>query len=568
MKSLHSSLHLDKLRWLFWLRWKTFIRNYTRGSGRAGRIIGVIFLVLFGLPFMGGLAVATYFGYRLLPAPANAELLFIVLTGIYLLWIVLPLLEFTVNEGLDISKLALFPLTRAELMLSLIFTSLLDVPTIGLLIVLGAVVAGWAVSLPLALMAFLTMVVFYAQVVGISQLVLALLARVLQSRRFRDLSIILIGIFSSSCYLFQQFVLRGLGIVHIYDNLMAGTISPYLQWFPPGMAARAIQRAAQGDWGTSSLWFGGLLVTTVLVLYIWQLVVERGLTASESGSSSSVRRRKTERTSVLPVGASTSASGGLVERIMASQFFSIAVKDIKYYRRDPQLLRLVFQSFISMFILIAITLFNTSGSGRIVVGSWAVMVAPLYALFALTSFSYNVLGMERQSLTSLFLFPVNPKQVLWGKNIVTFILGLIEVLLLVLVSAYVGNGWHLVLPALAIGIAGIGVILGCGNFSSIFFPQRMPQGRRGFQTNNSASSEGGCLRAVMSLAVLVVMAILLLPVAAGLVLPVFYHVEWIWALTVPASLLYSAAFYILVTNAVAPRMLTHTPEILAVVTRE
>ena len=558
-------VHSDKLRWLFWLRWKSFIRNYTRSSGRASRIIGVVFLVLFGLPFMGGIAVGTYFGYRLLPAPANAELLFIVLTGVYLLWIVLPLLEFTVNEGLDISKLALFPLTRAELMLSLIFTSLLDIPTVGLLIVLGAVVAGWAVSLPLALMAFLTMVVFYAQVVGISQLVLALLARVLQSRRFRDLSIILIGIFSSSCYLFQQFVLRGLGIMHIYDNLRAGAISPYLQWFPPGMAARTIQRASQGDWGTSFLWLGGLLVTTVLVLYLWQLVVERGLTASESGSSS-VRRRKSERASMVPV--ATSASGGLDERIMVSQFFSIAVKDIKYYRRDPQLLRLVFQSFISMFVLIAVTLFNTSGSGRIVVGSWAVMVAPLYALFAITTFSYNILGMERQSLTSLFLFPVNPKQLLWGKNIVTFMIGLIEVLLLVLVSAYVGNGWHLVLPALAIGIAGIGVILGCGNFSSIFFPQRMPQGRRGFQNTNTVSSEGGCLRSIMSLAVLAVMAVLLIPVAAGLILPVLYHVEWIWAFTVPASLLYSAIFYMLVTNAVAPRMLTRTPEILAVVTRE
>ncbi len=558
-------VHSDKLRWLFWLRWKSFIRNYTRSSGRVSRIIGVVFLVLFGLPFMGGIAVATYFGYRLLPPPANAEILFIVLTGIYLLWIVLPLLEFTVNEGLDISKLALFPLTRAELMLSLIFTSLLDVPTIGLLIVLGAVVAGWAVSLPLALMAFLTMVVFYAQVVGISQLVLALLARVLQSRRFRDLSIILIGIFSSSCYLFQQLVLRGLGIEHIYANLRAGTISPYLQWLPPGMAARAIQRASQGDWGTSFVWFGGLLVTTMLVLYLWQLVVERGLTASESGSSS-VRRRKPERTSVMPV--ATSASGGLVERIMASQFFSIAVKDMKYYRRDPQLLRLVFQSFISMIVLIAITLFNTSGSGRLVVGSWAVMVAPLYALFAITTFSYNILGMERQSLTSLFLFPVNPKQLLWGKNVVTFTIGLIEVLLLVLVSAYVGNGWQLVVPALAIGIAGIGVILGCGNFSSIFFPQRMAQGRRGFQNTNSVSSEGGCLRSIMSLAVLAVMAVLLIPVAAGLILPVLYHIEWVWAVTVPASLLYSAVFYILVTNAVAPRMLTRTPEILAVVTRE
>ncbi|GAC1643632.1 MAG: hypothetical protein NVS4B12_08080 [Ktedonobacteraceae bacterium] len=560
-------VHADKLRWLFWLRWKTFIRNYTRSSGRVGRIIGVVFLILLGLPFMGGIAVVTFFGYRLLPTPANAEILFLVLTGVYLLWIVLPLLEFTVNEGLDISKLALFPLTRAELMLSLIFTSLLDVPTIGLLIVLGAVVAGWAVSLPLALMAFLTMVVFYAQVIGISQLVLALLARVLQSRRFRDLSIILIGVFSSSCYLFQQFVLRGIGVVHIYDNLKAGTISPYLQWLPPGMAARAIQRAASGDWGISFVWLGGLLATTVLVLYLWQLVVERGLTASESGSSS-VRRRRTQQT-LTPVAATSAlASTGLVERIVASQFFSIAVKDIKYYRRDPQLLRLIFQSFISMFVLIAVTLFNTSGSGRLVIGSWAVMVAPLYALFALTSFSYNVLGMERQSLTSLFLFPVNPKQVLWGKNVVTFLIGLIEVLVLVLVSAFVGNGWDLVLPALAIGIAGIGIILGCGNFSSIFFPQRMPQGRRGFQTNTSVSSEGGCLRAVMSLTVLTVMAILLIPVAAGLVLPVWYHAQWIWVLTVPTSLLYSAVFYVIVTNLVAPRMLTCTPEILAVVTRE
>lgn len=556
-------VHADKLRWLFLLRWKTFIRNYTRGAGRVSRIIGAVFLILFGLPFMGAIAVGTYFGYRLLPAPANSELLFIVLAGVYLLWIVLPLLEFTVNEGLDISKLALFPLTRAELMLSLVFTSLLDIPTFGLLVVLGSVVAGWALSIPLALMAFVTMVVFYAQVVGISQLVLALLARVLQSRRFRDLSIILIGVFSSSCYLFQQFVLRGVGLEHIYDNLRSGAISPYLQWLPSGLAARTIQQAVRGNWGGSFLSLALLVVVTGVVLYLWQLVVERGLTASESGSSR-VRRHKTERTTVVEA----SPSNGLIERIATSQFFTIAVKDVKYYRRDPQLLRLVFQSFISMFILVAVTLFNTSGSGRIEIGPWAVMIAPLYALFALTSFSYNVLAMERQSLTSLFLFPVNPKQLLYGKNSVVFLIGLIEVALLVVVSAYVGNGWQLVLPALAIGIAGIGVILGCGNFSSVFFPQRMPQGRRGFQNTNTTSSEGGCLRAIMSLAVLAVMAILLIPVAAGLVLPVFYHVQWIWALTIPGALLYSAAFYVIVTNAVAPQMLKRAPEILAVVTRE
>lgn len=559
------AVHPDKLRWLFLLRWKTFLRNYTRSSGRVSRIIGAVFLVLFGLPFMGGVAVATYFGYRLLPAPANGEVLVLVLAGVYLLWLVLPLLEFTVNEGLDLSKLALFPLTRAELMLSLIFTSLLDIPTVGLLIVLAAVVAGWSVSLPLGLMAFITMVVFYAQVVGISQLVLALLARILQSRRFRDLSIILIGVFTSSCYLFQQLVLRGVGVTHIYDNLKAGSISPYLQWTPPGMATRAIQRAAQGDWAISFAWFAGLLVTTGIVLYLWQAVVERGLTASESGGSR-VRRRKKEPAAALAL--QPASSTGFVQRVTASQFFAIAVKDIKYYRRDPQLLRLIFQSFISIIILAAITLFNTSGTGRLTIGPWAVMVAPLYAMFALTTFSYNVLGMERQSLTSLFLFPVRPKQVLWGKNIVTFLLGVIEVLLLVFAAAFVSNAWNLVLPSLTIGLAGIGIILGCGNFSSIYFPQRMPQARRGFQNSNSVSSEGGCLRAVMSLAVLLVMAILLIPAAAGLILPVIYHAQWIWWATIPASLLYGALFYVIVTNITAPRMLTRAPEILAVVTRE
>jgi ABC-2 type transport system permease protein len=391
----------------------------------------------------------------------------------------------------------------------------------------------------------------------------------LQSRRFRDLSIILIGVVSSSYYLIQQFVLRGLGVEHIYENMQAGTISPYLQWSPPGMAARTIQHASQGDWGSSFAWLGGLLVTTVIVLYLWQLVVERGLTASESGGSSRVRRRSTEPTAkiAIPVPSSTSNSTGLVARIVSSQFFSIAVKDIKYYRRDPQMLRLLI-SFVLVIVLVAVGLLNTGSSRAQAFGPWAVMIAPVYALFLLTTLSYNILGMERQSLTSLFLFPVNPKQILWGKNIVTFVLGLIEVLLLVLVVAFVENSWNLVLPAITIGLTGIGIILGCGNFSSIFFPQRMPLARRGFQSSNSVTSEGGCLRSVMAFVVLLVMIIMLIPVVAGLVLPVIYHAQLIWWVTIPASLLYSAAFYIIVTNLTAPHMLERTPEILAVVTRE
>ncbi len=563
-------VHADKLRWLFWLRWKTFARSYTRSAGQVGRIVGAIFLMIFVLFITGSIAVGSFIAYRFLPAPVNGLVLVLVLTGIYLLWIVLPVLQFTINEGLDISKLALFPLTRAELMLSLIFTSFLDIPTVGLLLVLGAVVAGWAFSLPVALMAFVTMLVFYAQVIGISQLVLALLSRVLQSRRFRDLSIILIGIFSSSCYLFQQLVLRGLGASHIADNLKVDTISSSLQWLPPGMAARVVERAAQGNWGMSFAWLGGLFALTVLVLYLWQLVVERGLTASESGGSRRTRRSKAHAVGLPVAAANVATRNGFVERIKSSQAFSIAIKDIKYYRRDPQLLRLIFSSVISIFVLAAVTLFNTGGMGQVnSIGPWAVMVAPFYALLVLTTFSANVLGMERQSLTSLFLFPINPRQILWGKNGVAFTIGFIEVLLLILVAATVTKGWTYVLPAIAIGLAGIGIILGCGNFSSIFFPQRMPQAQRGFQASSSTpSSSAGCLRAFMSMVVLLVMLVLLIPVAAALVLPIYFHTEVIWLASIPASLLYGAAFYIIVTNIVAPRMLERVPEILAIVARE
>src|SRR6202043_477354 len=104
------------------------------------------------------------------------------------------------------------------------------------------------------------------QMVGISQLALALFMRTLQSRRFRDLSIIIIILFSSSCGILGQFAGRfadGLpgfigGVVHI---------SPYLQWLPPGMAARSIQEVIQGNWGFGFAWLAALMAVNVLVLY-------------------------------------------------------------------------------------------------------------------------------------------------------------------------------------------------------------------------------------------------------------------------------------------------------------
>src|SRR5579883_3063014 len=192
-------IHSDKLRWLAWLRLKMLLRGFRRRpSTLIFTIIGLLAL-LFVAGLFGLLLVAAFTG---LSAPANTEILYLLFSGMLLFWIVLPLLSYSTNEGLDVTKLQLFPLTRLELMFSLLFSSLFDIWTVCLFVLFAVtIVAWWLHSLALGLLTLVVIVVFYVVMVGISQLILALLMRTLQSRRFRDLSVIIIALFGSSCYL-------------------------------------------------------------------------------------------------------------------------------------------------------------------------------------------------------------------------------------------------------------------------------------------------------------------------------------------------------------------------------
>src|SRR5579885_3360952 len=503
-------VHADKVRWLFWARWKMFMRGFARNKASlVGFIIGLIFV----LGFAGFAAFGTFMAYRSLSAPANSEVLYLVLTALLLIWIVLPLMEYAGNEGLDLSKLSLFPLTRGEMMLSL--------------------------------------------------LILALFMRTLQSRRFRDLSIIIIAVFSSSCYLIQQFALGGTRVLHFYENLKAGNFSPYLQWLPSGYAARAMQQAALGNWGSSLLFLGLLLVASIIALYLWQLVLERSLTASEVGGSARARQRKQQ---VRHVTYSPPVATNTWSRLISPQVRAITTKDLKYFWRDPQLKAVLFQSVVYVAIFIIGPLLNPDTS-RLGGNDYILFVSPLVVLLFLATLSLNQLGLERQSLTMTFLFPIEPRRLLLGKNLAIFLVGLGELVLLTAVGAFVSHAWEYVLPVVVIGLAGMGIMLGCCNFTSVFFPQYVRPMQRGFRTTGT-TSQAGCLRAIMSLLMMVVAALLVAPVFFAIFLPMANHAQWIWAITMPLSLIYGIVFHQIVTRMVAPRILDQAPEILAITTRE
>jgi hypothetical protein len=453
-------------------------------------------------------------------------------------------------------------------MVSLLFSTLLDIPMFGLILVFIAVVAGWAISLPVTLLTIVAVLIFYTQVVGMSQLVLAVLMRTLQSRRFRDLSIILIALFSSSCYLFQQLVLRGIGTENIVAGLQRQAFSTYLQWLPPGMTARAIQQAVLGNWGASIAWLVVSLLASVLVLYLWAYVLERSLSTPEVGGAVRTRRHRAARgVEVAPVPEAQTTGGSIWQRISSTQTFAITVKDLKYFWRDPQLKAQLLSSLYIVIVLVAGPFFGSRGSSNFGLESLT-FSSPLAVFFTVFTLSYNSLGMERQGLTTLFLFPVEPRRILFGKNIAVAALGLVELVLLLLISGFLSQNWNFVLPVLVVGIAGIAVVLGCGNVSSVLFPQRMRQIQRGFQATGSSAGNAGCIRAVMSILMMFVTLIVLVPVAVALFLPLLFQIQWVWIFSIPAALIYAVAFHQIVSRLIAPRMLERAPEILAATTRE
>jgi ABC-2 type transport system permease protein len=587
-------VHADKLRWLAWLRVKMLTRNFRRRpTTLIFAIIGMLVL-LFGASVLSLLLFA---GLTNLSATGETEVLYLFFSGILLFWIVLPLLSYSTNEGLDVTKLQLFPLTRLEVIFSLLFSSLFDIWTVFLLVLFGTIVAAWWThSLVMGLMTLLVLVVFYVTMVGISQLVLALLMRTLQSRRFRDLSILLIALFSSSCYLLSRFAFGANNILNFSSTLEHGGFSPYLQWLPSGVAASALRAASQNNWGASFAMLGLLVVICALALYLWQLVLERSMSASESGASRRAKQRGTRlaapavayqtavaapsarpaqsatRPAAEPARATRVASSAGVEADplkakLFEQLQALVQKELTCFWRDPVLKTRIFQSLIYLAIVIFVNLSGGRRSGFY--STYLPFIAVMLVFFFMLTISLNTLGIERQSLTTLFLFPLDRRRLLWGKNLAVALMGVTALLLLLIASAVFSHQQAMILPAVIIGVAGLGVTLGCANIIAVFFPRYQPStGRRSLVGSGNQAQAGGCLNTIMSLGGVVMTVLMLSPVVLGIGIPFFMDLPMIWLLSMPLSLVYGFVLYVVLTNRAAKRLLATEPEILALTTRE
>ena len=458
------------------MKWRV-LRHSMRGKEAALTLGGAVFGLLAAL---GTIAVAAV---DLGDPGADTDLL----AAVYLVWTVgwmfAPVFTGGGDETLRPEHFALLPIAPRRLAAGLLGAAFLGVPAIvtflafgGLLVHAsgsgGVLVAVVAVPLQLAL------------VVLLSRVTMAGLGAVLQSRRGRDLGVLLAGLLGLSAFLAQA-VLQTLGPVLIDRSSPA--LSSVLRWAPSGWGTVAVDAAGRSDW---------LLVLGALA----------GLAALCGGLLAAWARLLRRRTTRAVVSAGPSARTGraaLGSRLPATPVGAVAGKELRTWGRDARR-RVALLSTVLVAALITLSSVLEDGSTEMLPFTGLAVVA-LSCLLA-----GNLYGMDGSALWHTLVTPGAETADVRGRQLAWLLLfGPAAVVLAVVLPWFTDPAtypWVLGLtPALLGGGAGLIMLL------SVFTAYRMPEQR----TNPfSAGSNPGLLRAAMQLGIALLLAVVALPVVA------------------------------------------------------
>jgi ABC-type transport system involved in multi-copper enzyme maturation permease subunit len=563
-----------------WLRWKLTQRGFTRSrSTLIGSIIGLVFLGPYALALAGAL------GYGLFKLNLNlgehtlrAALLFV--AGI---WTVGPLLGFQLNEAQDITRLFVYPVPVRKLFLGAIAGCLLDLTTILLLPTLIAVIVGAAFhGVAGALVAAVAMPLFLFQTLAASQAVTLALQGILQSRKWRDVALIIVPLFWMVWQLGMQSIGRGAGKVD-WKAFLVSTPWEAVSFLPSGLAARAVGAGMKGMWPLAIAYLGALGLVTVATFTLSAWLVGKAyegdavgvpapkpsslnpssLNPSSPGPSSQSweegREGREGRFPLLPGSGGGAGGGGIIGAIFQ--------KEWRVFTRDPYF-RLMAMNFIYMLGFGVFMSFNRGKGGDALGFSEARTTLALWLATSLTLFqqsilSYNIFGPEANAATLLFAFPTRRRELLIGKNlanlsaILPLNVGATVMLCLVLKRL---DMLVLLLPWMVCASV---LLAAVGNAVSVMIPYRVnTQGLKARQSNS-----GGVGYAFLSLGISLAALVLYVPVLAAVLVPHFWIGHAWLSVTVPFAFLYTVGLYFLSLRLTEPWLLEREPEIIARVAR-
>ena len=369
---------------------------------------------------------------------ASVDLTTVIFTAFALGWLVLPIFAFGLDGTLDPATLALYPLRTRPLAVGLLAASATGAwPAANLIGLLGVLVglASGPLGLLVAVIAVVLQVLFC---ITLARLVTTSMARLLRSRRGKDLGVFLFIPIFALIELLGQVIPNAAAHGGITAAAFAG-VDAWMRWLPPGLAAHAIQDASHGRPGAALARLALLAAVIIVLGWLWVRSLSRALVTADTSTGSSQLRG-----AALPL-----ARYGL-RGAVAARFWI-------YQRREPTSLVYWAMTAVIMVVVSASTILGPHQHPAVVIGSaatGAIFVGYFHAnSVGLTGppFVIEALALtSRRSLRAYFS----------GQNIA---LGVIAVPLLTAISlglAFAVRNPAQAVPAIAVALAGLGAALG------------------------------------------------------------------------------------------------------------
>ena len=422
------------------------LRNALRSS-TAAKVSFIVSTTLAGVLAAGAFVVLALMRGQ----STSVDLTTVIFTVFAFGWLILPIFAFGLDGTLDPATLALYPLRTGPLAVGLLAASATGAwPLANLLGLLGVMVglASGALGLLITVVAVLLQVLFC---ITLARFVTTGMARLLRSRRGKDLAAFLVIPIFASYEFFTQVVPKAAAQGKITAASFTGFDS-VMRWLPPGLAAHAIQDASDGRPGTALLRLALLAAIVVALGWLWIRSLGRALvTADTSTQSSRVR-------------------GGALPLARYGLRGTVAARFWIYQRREPA--SLIFWGLTAV-IMVAVSISSILGPVKhpAVLLASAVFGAAFVGIFHANSvgltgppFVFEALALTgRRGMRSYFS----------GQNIA---LGVIAVPLLTAISfglAAAAGQLEYGFLGMAVGLAGLGAALAMSNIFTVVLPYPM-----------------------------------------------------------------------------------------------
>lgn len=542
---------------LWQLRGLLTLRQFT---GERGRIIGAALVIFFVGPMILAAAIGSGYGYRHLQGQWSTALLGAVLTLLWFVWLIFPILFTSINEGADITRLMIYPISRRTIIASVILGTLFDYPTYLMLPLFAAVLYGFGLSLSLVTLVVIAVLILgYAHLIMIGQLAGTIVGGIMESRRVRDVVIVFFSLVGGLCYFInigiQRLVETAARQITPEDYAVLQTWRPLdiLQWLPPGALAQTVAQAQAGEWLSSLLWLGYSLLWLILITWAWYKLLVR-LTTGEGYLLSPRRREETHRQAAREERRKRNLLGWLPQDMA-----QLAANEFKSVWRVPQRRVGIIQGVLMPIFFLGAFFLGGDAEFRLA-PAWMALTLPVYALFLFWANTQNMLAWEGPGLPALLLTPVPRQRIFRAKGLALFVITAVPLLLFGGLIIYNNPGWLSVislLTALCMGVATMGVTA----VASVYFPipVRLEGRRRRSVFQSGGDTKTGC--AYITIVPLSV-ALVSLPMAVPLFLAYWLELPWLAGAGFLVSVVYAAAVFWLGTHQAGDLLLKREPEVV------